>query len=163
MNHKQTSNKVYSTSFLKKGLHFMTLHVSKMFIVPPSLRTRLLTLCGVEFSDRASVFIGTDVLFDNLKHTKTVIGKNVVITTGVKMINHFPILSDNGVTEYKMGNITIEDNVFIGMNALIIKPVTIGKGAVVGAGAVVTKDVSESAIVGGNPAQVISYVKNPEL
>ncbi|WP_414655302.1 DapH/DapD/GlmU-related protein [Flavobacterium sp. UBA7663] len=59
-----------------------------------------------------------------------------------------------------MGNVIIEDNVFIGMNALIIKPVTIGKGAVIGAGAVVTKDVLPGTIVGGNPATVIGYTKD---
>ena len=99
-------------------------------------------------------------MFDNLKGTETVIGKNVTITTGTKIINHFPILSSNGVTEYSTGDITIGDNVFIGMNCLIIKPVTIGNGAVIGAGSVVTKDIPEKAIVGGNPAKIIDYVKD---
>lgn len=159
MTHKQTWNKVFSLSFLRKGIRFMILHLSKSFLVIPSVRTWMLSHAGVEFSNRKSVFIGTDVLFDNLKDTKTKIGNNVVITTGVKMINHFPVLTKNGVTEYKMGDIVIEDNVFIGMNALIIKPITIGRGSVVGAGAVVTKDIPEGAIVGGNPASIISYVK----
>ncbi len=51
--------------------------------------------------------------------------------------------------------ITIADDVFIGMNALILKGVTIGARAVVGAGSVVTSDVSPEAIVAGNPARVI--------
>jgi len=159
MTHKATSNKFYSFSFLKKAIHFFILHISRLFLVPPFLRPRLLSLCGVEFSDHKSVFIGTDVLFDNLKNTKTKIGKNVIITSGVKMINHFPILTKNGVSEYDMGDIIIEDNVFIGMNVLIIKPIRVGKGAVIGAGSVVTKDIPAGAIVGGNPAKIISYVK----
>lgn len=159
MKHQSTWNKVYTFSFLKKAVKFLTLHISMFFLVPPSLRPKLLALCGVKFTDPKSVFIGTDVLFDNLKNTKTTIGKNVTITTGVKIINHFPVLTTGGVFEYNMGDIVIEDNVFIGMNALIIKPITIAKGAVVGAGAVVTKDVPEGAIVGGNPAIVLGYVK----
>jgi acetyltransferase-like isoleucine patch superfamily enzyme len=51
--------------------------------------------------------------------------------------------------------IIIEDDVFIGMNSLILKGVTIGKGSVVGAGSVVTKDVPPSVIVAGNPARVV--------
>jgi len=52
----------------------------------------------------------------------------------------------------KKGKIVIEDDVWIGMGAKILMDVTIGRGAVIGAGAVVTKDVRPYAIVGGVPA-----------
>ncbi len=159
MKHTATWNKTFSFAFIKKAIHFFLLHLSKTFIIPPSLRPRLLSLCGVRFSNAESVFIGTDVLFDNLKDTKTFIGKNVTITTGVKILNHFPIISKGGITEFSMGNVTIEDDVFIGMNSLIIKPITIGKGAIIGAGAVVTRDVPAGAIVTGNPAEVTGYIE----
>ena len=51
--------------------------------------------------------------------------------------------------------IVIEDDVFVGMEALILKGVTIGEGAVVGAGSVVTQDVPPRTVVAGNPAQVV--------
>jgi len=51
--------------------------------------------------------------------------------------------------------VTIEDNVWIGFNASILKGVRIGTGAVVGAGAVVTRDVPACAVVAGNPARII--------
>jgi hypothetical protein len=51
--------------------------------------------------------------------------------------------------------ILIEDDVFIGMNSLILKGVTIGKGSVVGAGSIVTKDVPPGVIVAGNPARIV--------
>ncbi len=51
--------------------------------------------------------------------------------------------------------IIIEDNVWIGANAVVTAGVTIGKHAVVGAGAVVTKDVPSYSIVVGNPAKVV--------
>lgn len=53
--------------------------------------------------------------------------------------------------------ITIGDYAWINFNAIILKGVTIGKGAIVAAGAVVTKDVPDYAIVAGNPAKIVKY------
>jgi len=55
--------------------------------------------------------------------------------------------------------IKIHDNVWIGERAIILKGVTIGKGAIIAIGAVVTKDVPEYAIVAGNPARIVKYLK----
>lgn len=49
-------------------------------------------------------------------------------------------------------------NVFIGARSIVMKGVTIGDGAVVGAGSVVTKDVPANTIVAGNPARVIKTI-----
>lgn len=54
--------------------------------------------------------------------------------------------------------ITVEDNVWIGGSAIILGGVTIGKNAIVGAGAVVTKDVEPNTIVVGNPARVLRKI-----
>ena len=51
--------------------------------------------------------------------------------------------------------VKIGDNVWIGMNAVILKGVTIGENSVVAAGAVVTKSVPSNVVVAGNPAQVV--------
>jgi len=58
--------------------------------------------------------------------------------------------------------IVIGDHVWIGCRAIILKGVTIGEGAVVAAGAVVTRDVPPHALVGGQPARVIRYLSTPE-
>jgi len=55
----------------------------------------------------------------------------------------------------KTAPVIIEDNVFVGMNCLILKGVRIGKNSVIGAGSVVTKDVPPNVIAVGNPALVI--------
>lgn len=55
------------------------------------------------------------------------------------------------------GDIIVEDDVWIGYGSTILSGVHIGQGAIVAAGAVVTKDVPPYAIVGGNPAKVIKY------
>lgn len=55
------------------------------------------------------------------------------------------------------GPTKIGNDVWIGMGALILAGITIGDGAVIGAGSVVTRDVPPYAIVGGNPARLIRY------
>lgn len=53
------------------------------------------------------------------------------------------------------GPVVIEDNVWIGELVSIMPGVTVGKGSIIGAGAVVTKDVPPYCVVGGNPAKII--------
>lgn len=60
------------------------------------------------------------------------------------------------------GIVTIHDHAWLGARAIILPGVTIGKGAVVAAGAVVTKDVPEFTVVGGVPAKVIGQ-RNPDI
>jgi virginiamycin A acetyltransferase len=55
------------------------------------------------------------------------------------------------------GEIIIEDEVWIGTNALILSGLTVGKGAIIAAGSIVTKDVPPYSIYGGNPAKLIKY------
>ena len=55
------------------------------------------------------------------------------------------------------GDIIIKDDVWIGTNAIICSGVTVGQGAVIAAGSVVTKNVEPYSIVGGNPAKIIKY------
>ena len=53
--------------------------------------------------------------------------------------------------------VTIGDDVWIAARAIILPGVAVHKGAIVGAGAIVTKDVPEYAVVGGNPARILRY------
>lgn len=53
--------------------------------------------------------------------------------------------------------VMIKDKAWIGFNAIIMKGVTVGEGAVIGAGSVVTTDVPDYAVVGGNPAKILKY------
>ena len=61
-------------------------------------------------------------------------------------------------TIYTYGKVTVKQNAWIGMNVTICPGVTIGKYAVVGAGAVVTKGVPDYAVVAGVPAKVIKML-----
>ncbi|WP_175990106.1 CatB-related O-acetyltransferase [Bacillus sp. Marseille-Q1617] len=55
------------------------------------------------------------------------------------------------------GPIIIEDDVWIGNNVIILSGIKIGKGAIIAAGSVITRDVEPYSIVGGNPASLIKY------
>lgn len=70
----------------------------------------------------------------------------------IATINHD---MNNRHTLYTYGKVTVKKNAWLGMNVTICSGVTIGKYAVVGAGAVVTKDVPDYAVVGGVPAKII--------
>ena len=59
-----------------------------------------------------------------------------------------------------LGSIVVHDNVFIGYGTIVLPGVTIGPNAIVGTGAVVTKDVRDGDIVGGNPARPIGKVED---
>ena len=84
------------------------------------------------------------------------IGNNCAIAGGVLIQDtDFHTVIENGVEKSYIKPITISDNVWICAKATILKGVTIGEGAVVAAGALVTKDVPPHCIVAGNPAKVI--------
>ncbi len=56
--------------------------------------------------------------------------------------------------------VVIEDDVFIGMNCLILKGVTIGRGSVIGAGSVVTRSIPSNVVAAGNPAKVVRLLNS---
>lgn len=94
------------------------------------------------------------------------IHNNVIVAAHVYFCTHDLISTvfNNQVNsnEYKifLGTIEIFDNVFIGANSTIMYNTKIGPNAIVAAGSVVTKNVPEGSIVGGNPAKVIGSVND---
>ena len=101
---------------------------------------------------------------------RVAIGDDVLIAWGATIVDHDSHATAwskraNDVVDWGRGHkdwthvtiapVTIGDKVWIGFNAIILKGVTIGEGAIVGAGSVVTRDVPSWTIVGGNPAAII--------
>lgn len=88
------------------------------------------------------------------------IAPEVLFITGnhkIRVLGKYILENEKIVGDELDEDILVEDDVWIGSRAVILKGVTIHKGAVIGAGAVVTKDVPPYAIVGGNPAKIIKY------
>ncbi|MFK7990713.1 MAG: DapH/DapD/GlmU-related protein [Sandaracinaceae bacterium] len=87
------------------------------------------------------------------------IGRNVGIGPAVRVLTstHQEAGRDTPILHAPLSfkPVSIEDDVDLGVGAIILPGVTVGRGAQVGAGAVVTKDVSPYAVVAGNPARVL--------
>lgn len=105
------------------------------------------------------------------------LGDDVVISWGVTIVDHNSHALDwskraRDVLDWGRGEknwsdvtiapVKIQDKVWIGFNAIILKGVTIGEGAIVAAGAVVTKDVPAYSVVAGNPARIIRTLTEPQ-
>jgi len=94
-------------------------------------------------------------------HDHVIFGPNVTIVTGNHRTDLVGKYIDEVTDSYKLPDndedVVIEGDNWIGANATILKGVTVGQGAIVAAGAVVTKDVKPYEIVGGVPAKTIGY------
>jgi len=121
---------------------------------------------------------GENVYFETDDNGEILLKNNVRINMGSVLVSHVSITigndcligeyvsirdSDHGsekgtlirLQPHTGGAIVIEDNVWIGRGAVILKGVTIGSGAIIAANSVVTHDVESDAIVAGTPARVI--------
>ena len=121
---------------------------------------------GARFYDPRNISIGEDsiigegVVLDG--RDKLIIGNHVDIASEVMIYNSEHDFNDPYFLA-KNAPVLIEDYVFIGPRAIILPGVKIGKGAVVAAGAVVTKDVVPFSVVGGVPAKIIGERKIKNL
>jgi acetyltransferase-like isoleucine patch superfamily enzyme len=107
--------------------------------------------------------IGSNNYFNkNIKivcYENVTIGSNCLLADSVHVYdqnhNYDDITRNIRDQGYRTSPVVIGDNVWVGAKATILSGVTIGNGAIIAAGAVVTKDVPEMAIVGGVPAKII--------
>lgn len=129
----------------------------------------------INIGDRSFIGGGSFICID-----KIIIGNDVMVSWGCTLIDNdaHSLLSNEriydvlnwkkGIEENKIGfykewqnvkhgPILIDDNAWIGFNSIILKGVKIGKGAVIGAGSVVARDIPDYAVAAGNPAKIIKY------
>jgi acetyltransferase-like isoleucine patch superfamily enzyme len=95
-------------------------------------------------------------------HDRVTIGWRVTINDGVVLLTATHSLQDPGWS-HKKAPIVIGDYAWTATSAIVLPGVTIGRGAVVGAGAVVRRDVPDYAIVSGNPATAHSSLRTTNL
>ncbi|TSC66497.1 MAG: acetyltransferase [Microgenomates group bacterium Gr01-1014_80] len=135
------------------SLRWFFYFISGMRISPKAhihMRARFYEPAGISIGEDS--IIGDHAFLDGRAPLK--IGKHVDIASEVMIYNSEHDLASEDF-HARVAPVEIEDYVFIGPRAIILPGVKIGRGAVVAAGAVVTKDIHEFTIVGGVPAQKI--------
>lgn len=121
---------------------------------------------GVFWGKQRQITIGENFFCGRFCHlaAPAIIGDDVMFASSVALVggdhqidNVGQVIANTG--RDSMGVIIIGDGAWIGHGAILLDGVKVGTGAVVAAGAVVTKNVPENAIFGGNPASLIRYRK----
>lgn len=127
------------------------LHLAHLPMPAKGWRSRIYKLGGRVVNPKKT-FIGDSVVVDTNYPEDITIEEGVRLTSGCKIVTHFLSIQPY---KYVRGNVHIKKGAYLGMNTLVVKPVTIGEGAVVGAGSVVTKDIPDYEVWAGNPAKFI--------
>jgi len=149
MSKKIESEKAYG---LRRFVNKILQAIAKSSLLSGYMRSRLQKLRGVNFDDVSTVFLGENVIIDGICPENVTIKNGCQIGAGTKIVTHF--YDNNKLSENKdyhfrfyQGKVLIEEDVFIGFNCVIAKPVTIGKNSVLGANTVITKDVPPNSII----------------
>ena len=117
--------------------------------------SRLWSAAHIDIGDRVMISHNVNI-FDNLTHPVDPASRH----------RHFRAIATAGhPRQIDLGErpVHIEDDAWIAAGAMVLRGVTVGKAAIVGAGAVVTHDVPPFAIVAGNPARVIRYLPSGDV
>lgn len=118
---------------------------------------------GAHFANGGGISIGSNsgLGVNCFVHGPLKIGDNVMMGPDVTILTHTHKIGRIDVPMIEQGfsvaEVVVGNDVWIGMRVVIMPGVKIDNGAVIGAGAVVTKDVPPYAIVGGVPARIIKY------
>jgi len=160
-NSKILKYSLFSSSF--RAIFFYRLSQHKFFVKRKSF-LQLLTIIASLLNEvviyptvqiKGGLFIGHPKCI--VIHPKSRLGKNVTILQGVTI--------GGNIGKKRHGRLSpeIEDNVLIGAGAKVLGPIVIGENSMIGANAVVTKDVPKNSVVIGIPAKVIKTVTKPYI
>lgn len=125
---------------------------------------KYLKRCGIKIGDNCYVWSPNHTFIDVQRPETLIIGNNCKITQGVTILSHDYSIS---VAKQKYGEhigtadvTTIGDNVFIGINTIILMGSKIGNNCIIGAGSVVCGSFPDDSVIAGNPAKVVSTLED---
>jgi acetyltransferase-like isoleucine patch superfamily enzyme len=131
--------------------------LEKIFRLDSRLYISFLRKKGVTIEE-GTTFFG-NVTVDIQRPCLVEIGRNCNLSDGVFIITHgydWSVLREKYEEVLgSSGKVVLEDNVFVGINALILKGVRIGRNTIIGAGSIVTNNIPANCVAAGNPCKVI--------
>ena len=95
----------------------------------------------------------------DVRRGKVIIGNNCTITYGCIILSHDHAAALLHPSEKSEGKTIINDDVFIGVNSIILPKVNIGQNSIIGAGSIVSHDIPPNVVAMGNPARIIREIK----
>lgn len=151
----------------KEGIFMLKIWLKRLFFGPKADSAsyiRHLRRKGMRIGSGTVIYNPRQTFIDETRPWMIEIGKNVQITRGVTILTHgydWSVLKGKyGCVLGSCGKITIGSNVFIGMNAMILKGAVIGDNCIIGAGSVVTREIPPNSVAAGNPALVIMSLED---
>lgn len=117
--------------------------------------TSYLKATGVEIGEGTMISLHAKL---DTRRGKIIIGSHCHITYGCIILSHDGSAKQRKPGESGLGKVVIGDNVFIGVNSVILPNITIGDNSVIGAGSVVTTDIPANVVAAGNPARVLKSI-----
>ncbi len=156
--HKKGKQTIIRRNTRMDVLPFNNFHIGNNSIIE-SFSTVNNGVGDVIIGDRSKIGISNVVIGPIKIGNDCILAQNIVLSGlnhGYEDVNISP--EDQPITATE---IIVEDEVWIGANAVVVAGVTIGKHSVVAAGSIVTKDVPAYSVVGGNPAKILKQY-NPE-
>lgn len=121
------------------------------------IRIAYLRMLGIKIGNGCMISLRAKI---DVRRGQIIIGNNCVITYGCVLVSHDMSAMHINPEDDGAGSIIIGDNVYIGVNSVILRNVTIGNNSVIGAGSIVTKDIPPNVVAVGNPARVIKQIKH---
>jgi acetyltransferase-like isoleucine patch superfamily enzyme len=117
-----------------------------------SLRIMYLRMAGISIGKNCMISWGAKL---GVSGGRIIIGDRCTITYGCIILSHDRSKKRINLKDKGKGTVRLGNDVFIGVNSVVLRNVTIGDYSIVGAGSVVTKDVPPNVVVAGNPARII--------
>jgi len=137
------------SSVLKKIIH-------SMGNLLRSVQITYLRATGVRIGSKCMISLRAKI---DTRRGEIIIGNRCVITYGCIILSHDASASHINPADKGEGRVIIEDNVYIGVNSVVLRNVRIGKNSVIGAGSVVARDIPPNVVAVGNPAVAIKEIR----